>query len=129
MALLLAGALGYLYATDPARRREQRIIQSCDAAFGPGNYRLLRIHLLAGTYSFLERVLYLSRSERRRPYTYRIIPADGVEPDYTALSRRATARIKHYLEVQSMPHRGTTVIRQVKPWQSTRTRTRATDDH
>jgi hypothetical protein len=124
LLLLLAGAVAYLYVTDPARRREQRIIRSCDAAFGPGNYRLLRINLVAGTYSFLERALYMNRSERRRPYTYRIIPADGVEPDVSDLSRRATARLEHFLQARAMPHRATTVVRQIDAGKTTRTRTR-----
>lgn len=126
LPLLIGGIAGLLlligiavYVLHPVRRKEQRLTRSCDKAFGRGNYRLTRIRLPGANLFLLERLFFypnMSSRRKRVPYTYKITPADGVEPDYSGMSDTERARVRHYLNIRHshLPHGGTKAIRQIE---------------
>lgn len=112
---VLAECVDYVLYHLRARRKERRLIRTCDKAFGRGNYRLDRLRISKSRDWLAQRLLpFGTTSPPHRPYTYLVTPAENRDPDYSGMSRREIARLKHYLGPRDVIHHGKKPIRRIR---------------
>lgn len=112
---LLLGLLGlflYEHYWHPAWRRERRVLEACQKAFGADGYLLERLHIRLNGPTGADLFSGQGGSSGSRPYFTYNVESTGETPDFSGMSQEEISLVRRYLHSNAaMPHYRREVLR------------------